>query len=467
MSGQPPFVPNQFTGSIQQPQGIHQPPLYPNAPFVNQWTPYGWVPVMAPQPIPPPPGLFPYGYPWPQQMQPINMGLQYQDNGSSQYGNPSYKQQIALQQQPYQQNGSSENGNPVHLAQHQSQQAPQQHQSQSKQSPQPPQSHEQQSPQKPQQPQQHSALKDKPENTPGNKKQKSPQQRKPTETIKPHNPPTCNQPSPQQLGKSSDDKSIVNSIPSILVEESSPSGVKSSTVDNEYPQQETVHGSTHQQLKGGQEVNLDKESSTQVNQIRTNLITIPGTVVNTSNDASLVLVDKQTNMVMNQVSDSRQVLKTCNDNRSHDQNIKDRLVPDEKIHLKQVEIPLESCVLSTLEDLVLCERTVDRQHGTDGGAALDTQAGSDDTQAPGHRSSGVVSAGKGGQDTDQHKRALQIEPISDTWKEVPTSPNWKSQVLYSHQLRKNVTFCLNKLWIKPFLEYDKAVVFKLQFRYSY
>jgi hypothetical protein len=54
----------------------------------NQWTPYGWVPLMALQPIPPPPpGLFPYGYPWPQEMQPnsINMGLKYQDNnGSSQ-----------------------------------------------------------------------------------------------------------------------------------------------------------------------------------------------------------------------------------------------------------------------------------------------------------------------------------------------------------------------------------------------
>ena len=153
MPGQLPFnnvMPDQFTCSIQQ--GMYQTALYPNAPYVNQWTPYGWVPLMAPQPIPPPPCFFPYGYPWQQQMQPnfVNMGLQYQENnGSSQFGNPSYNQHIDLQQQspqqngssqfdnplynqqeqnklqPPQQNGSSQNGNPCHHAQTQPEQLPQ------------------------------------------------------------------------------------------------------------------------------------------------------------------------------------------------------------------------------------------------------------------------------------------------------------------------------------------------------
>jgi hypothetical protein len=129
MPGQPPF--NNVTGSAQQ--GMYQPAIYPDAPYDNQWTPYGWVPLMAPQPIPPPPGFFPYGYPWQQQMQPnfINMGLQYQiNNGSSQFGNPSYNQQIAQQQQdepqPPQQNESSQIGNSLHQAQTKSEQLPQQ-----------------------------------------------------------------------------------------------------------------------------------------------------------------------------------------------------------------------------------------------------------------------------------------------------------------------------------------------------
>jgi hypothetical protein len=60
---------------------------------------------MAPQPIAPPPGLFPYGYPWLQNQPyhkhptPINVGLENPENdGSSQFGNPLNSQQRALNQ---------------------------------------------------------------------------------------------------------------------------------------------------------------------------------------------------------------------------------------------------------------------------------------------------------------------------------------------------------------------------------
>jgi hypothetical protein len=58
------------------------------------------------------------------------------------------------------------------------------------------------------------------------------------------------------MGNGSDDKSNVKCID---VEESSPSSVESRAVDNEHPQQTTVHGSTHHQIKGGQDVEVDGE----------------------------------------------------------------------------------------------------------------------------------------------------------------------------------------------------------------
>jgi hypothetical protein len=48
-------------------------------------------------------------------------------------------------------------------------------------------------------------------------------------------------------------------IPSLDVEESSPSCVESSAVDNENLQETNIHGST--QAKGGQEAEMDEESN--------------------------------------------------------------------------------------------------------------------------------------------------------------------------------------------------------------
>jgi hypothetical protein len=209
---------------------------------------------------------------------------------------------------------------------------------------------------------------------------------------------------------------------------------------------------------------LHNQSSTVAHQTVNNLDLISATVVDTSNDASLVQMTKQDNMVMNCVPDPSQMVETRFDTASHDLNTIDEPIHDEKLQLKQVENQHESSVIRTSEDMVLCEQTDDEQHETNSNTTPDTQTRSGAIQDLNHQSNSGAASSRSNQDIDWHMTALQIEPSSDTWKEVPTLTNWKSEVFNSHQLRNYVNSSLNRRWREPFLDYDKAVVFKLQFK---
>jgi hypothetical protein len=208
---------------------------------------------------------------------------------------------------------------------------------------------------------------------------------------------------------------------------------------------------------------VHSQSSTMIDQTDSDLDLIPATVVDTSNDASLVQMAKQANMVMDSEPDPHQMVKTSADGGSYDHVTNDGPVCDEKLQSTQVQ---ESWTLRTSQDLVSCEKPDHKQHETKSNTTPDTHTSSGATQDSNHQSnSGATSStSRSKHDIDRHMRALQIKPIPDTWKEVPTLTNWKSEVFNSYQLRNHVNSSLNKRWRKPFLDYDKAIVFKLQLK---
>lgn len=78
---------------------------------------------------------------------------------------------------------------------------------------------------------------------------------------------------------------------------------------------------------------LHNESSTVVHQTVNNFDLISATVVDTSNDASLVQMTRQANMAINCVQDPIQMVNTCFDRASHDHNTIDGPIHDEKLQL--------------------------------------------------------------------------------------------------------------------------------------
>jgi hypothetical protein len=74
-----------------------------------------------------------------------------------------------------------------------------------------------------------------------------------------------------------------------------------------------------------------------------NLDLIPATVVDTSNDASLVQMTKQASMAMNCIPDSSQVVKTCVDGGDQNQNTSGGSAYNDKLQtLKHVGNPQQS-----------------------------------------------------------------------------------------------------------------------------